>query len=221
MFSNRSKLESQQLARKISKIALILLIFSSLQFCHYIELKIYPPLPNKKFVPDQPKNTSISWVDDTGLGTNLAYHNPSIFSPRFLENEFGGLVYILDREVSNHPDIYPSLHKNGSTKIHLKEFRLNTNDSCFSNLTSINIRLEVTKNNKIYPFTYKDEIHSSVTDCYLVGSTLLIVPLVVYVPYQGFRGTREDQLNQLGRNGLKAILDFFQSDLQLSSEAKE
>lgn len=51
-------------------------------------------------------------------------------------------------------------------------------------------------------FSFYDEIDSRVTNCYLTGSILTVVPLIWYVPYNGYRGNREDQLNQLGRNSL-------------------
>lgn len=185
-------------------VLIFLLIISN---CTFIELRVHPAIPNQTY-SELPDNYQIHWIDDTELGSYFGAHNPFIFKSRALKNRYGSMVYFLNREVNNHPNRYPALHSGEVVIIHIKKFSLSTNDSCTSNLTEVQMIAELNIGGKISEYYYKDEIYSYVTDCYLLGSTLTLVPLLVYTPYTGFRGNREDQLNQLGRNLAKDFLGF-------------
>lgn len=188
-------------------LSLALILTSIFPNCTFIELRVHPALPNQTYT-EHPNRYDIHWVDDSDLGSSFGFHNPYIFKSRTLKNRYGSMVYFLNREVQNHPERYPALHTGEVVIIHIEEFSLSTSDSCTSNLTEVKMIAELNIGGKISEYYYKDEIHSYVTDCYLIGSSITLVPLLVYTPYVGFRGNREDQLNQLGRNLARDFLGF-------------
>lgn len=173
----------------------------------FIKLRIYPPIQSKTY-SEIPFNKNIIFEDKVSLGETLGRHNPFVFKSRNLNNEYGSLVYLLENEIQNYPERYPKVHSSKSTLIRITEYNLKTDDSCWDNNTSVDFKAEVEQDGKIELFNYSDSIHSHITDCFLIGSTITFLPLLIYIPYEGYRGTREDQLNQLGRNSLDAFLAF-------------
>jgi hypothetical protein len=121
------------------------------------------------------------------------------------ENEFGTLAELIKKKL--HNDKYSNQEP---LKIIIKNFRLETNDRCTSNLAEVNLEIDVLnqKNQNILNFTYKNEIHSYVTTCMNTLMTISVVGWLWYGPYVGFRGNREDQINQLGR---LSLLEFFEN----------
>lgn len=190
---------------KIFKNTIISLIFVITSQCTFIELRLYPPKPFKTYKPSN-KNLNIVWKDETNLGMSLGYHSPFIFAPRLLPNRYGSLIDILKRELDSNWEEYPVVREGKLKEIQILEFQLKTKDTCFENKTSVLMVSEWIATNKTYYFHYYKEIFSHVTDCFLIGSAILAIPLVVYTPYVGFRGNREDQLNQLGRNVIRQFL---------------
>lgn len=190
----------------------LIILFVLLGNCQFIALRVYPPIPKKTFNEYQPK-VKIQWVDKSPNKNYMGVHDPFFFPKRKLVNEYGDLVYILNHEIRNHPEKYRTLHNLDTVKITIQEFDLSTHDSCWSNITNIRmvVNLESPGDTVSREFTYRDEIESHVTDCFLVGSTITLLPLIVYTPYVGYRGNREDQLNQLGRNAIGEFLRFLES----------
>lgn len=182
-----------------------------LPHCQFIELRIYPPMPHKQFQPNPSKPHPVEWVDSTGKGARLGFHDPFIFSSRELENSYGDLVYVLKNEVEKNPKRYSRLYSGEPIRIEILAFDLETDDSCLSNQTKVYMKAKITIRGSTREFKYNDSIDSHVTDCFLVGSSLTLVPLLAYTPYVGYRGNREDQLNQLGRNALRAFLEYLHS----------
>jgi hypothetical protein len=184
-------------------------------------LRVYRPYPSEspyEVIVPQPKVTIITptteaerfALNDPYFGS-LAREFKFLGSESNLKNEYGTLTYLLKKEFSIRSENYPMLLSEGG-KIEIKEFELRSIDKCYVNIVEIKIRAEVQiGKRKIETFEYYDSIRSRVTDCYMFGSSLLIVPLIWYVPYTGFRGNREDQLNQLGRNGLESFFSFLEN----------
>lgn len=133
---------------------------------------------------------------------------PSLFflSPKRLENEYGSVGMVIARELDRNRNDYKT---NQKYKILIKDFQLKTDDSCFSgNKTEVKLDIDVfhsEKNANLLNFHFEDSIESNVTDCNFTLATVTIVGWLIYMPYLGFRGNREDQLNQLGRT---ALLEF-------------
>lgn len=200
----------------------------STSHCHFIELRIYPAIANQT-LGDLTAKSSVVWEAKDGIGADLATHNPYIFPTRKLTNRYGSLVGLLEREVRSHPDRYSRLQARSPmharsqsdgnehsqtqstvTRIHVEEFRLETKDQCWKNTTSVSMVVDIQWKGRSYPYRYHESIDSHVTDCYLVGASVLVVPLLVYTPYVGFRGSREDQINQLGRSAITDFLQFLE-----------
>lgn len=188
----------------------ILLISMALS-CNYkfIRLRIYPPLPSKTYVSDQ-KLKGFEIVDERKLDNRLGLHQPYFFNERILFNEYGSLANILAREIQNHPEKYSKVLNKDNSKIHIIDFQVGTKDSCWKNISYVKFHAELQIASRIESFIYKDSIDSKVTDCFLIGSSLTLIPLLIYIPYQGFRGNREDQVNELGRNAIDAFLHYLQ-----------
>ncbi|RHX90143.1 hypothetical protein [Leptospira stimsonii] len=138
----------------------------------------------------------------------FATRDPSLFflAPRKLENEYGSVKTLIQRELDRNRDDYKTDRR---FKIHIKNFELKTIDRCFyGSTTSVKLEIDVNrveKDEKNLDFRFEDSIDSNVTDCNFALATGTIVGWLIYMPYLGFRGNREDQLNQLGRI---ALLDF-------------
>jgi hypothetical protein len=203
---------------KIQFFSFILMTFIFLGCSKFISLRVYNPQPDKK-LNEEFESSNIIWDDKTNKGVNLGFHDPFIFRSRELPNQFGDLVYILDREIRNNPNRYRKIIDR-KANIRIEKFDLRTDDSCWSNTTSIELMISIVERKKITRFEYRDYIRSHVTDCFLVGSSVTLAPLLIYTPYVGFRGDREDQINQLGRNGISAILRFLARETSPRSHAE-
>ncbi|TGM07092.1 hypothetical protein EHQ76_05385 [Leptospira barantonii] len=133
---------------------------------------------------------------------------PSLFvlSPRRLNNEYGSVGTMIARELDRNRNDYKT---NQKYTIFINSFELKTEDFCFGgNNTSVKLDIDVLnleKKENLLNFHFEDSIESNVTDCNFVLATGTIVGWLIYMPYLGFRGNREDQLNQLGRT---ALLEF-------------
>ncbi|MCC5814444.1 MAG: hypothetical protein JJT78_06790 [Leptospira sp.] len=203
---------------KFQIFALILIVSIFLGCSKFISLRVYHPQPSKK-LNGELESSNIIWDDQIKKGENLGFHDPFIFRSRELPNQYGDLVYILDREIRNNPKRFRKII-DGKANIRIEKFDLRTDDSCWSNTTSIELLISIVDQNKIKRFEYRDYIKSHVTDCFLVGSSITLVPLLIYTPYVGFRGDREDQINQLGRNGISAILRFLARETSRGSNVQ-
>ncbi|MDZ4726278.1 MAG: hypothetical protein SH817_08975 [Leptospira sp.] len=183
-------------------------------------LRLYRPYPLEKpyeLIKTQPK---ISILTPDSLAKTMARYEPYIFRLKSvdylgveyeLQNEYGNLQYLIKKELSIRPENYPSLIRDGG-RVEVKEFILISEDHCSSNLVRVKMRAEIQiGKTAVIPFEYEDEIKSHVTDCFALGSTITIIPLIWYAPYVGFRGNREDQLNQLGRNALESFFSVLET----------
>ncbi|AVV50995.1 hypothetical protein [Leptospira santarosai] len=138
----------------------------------------------------------------------FAIRKPSLFflAPEKLENEYGSVGAVISRELDQNRNDYKTDQK---YKIHIKNFELKTIDRCFfGSKTEVKLNIEVVNpvNKKnVLDFQYEDSIDSNVTDCHFTLATVTVLGWLVYLPYLGFRGNREDQLNQLGKT---ALLEF-------------
>jgi hypothetical protein len=183
-------------------------------------IRVYRPYPREnpyEVVLPQPK---VSITAPTQYPERFASYDPYLF--RFtelsfleieynLQNEYGSLPYLIRKELSIRPDNFPNLLKEGG-KIEIKEFVLDSTDRCWTNLVSVKMNVNVQIGRRPQEtFFYQDQIESHVTDCFLLGSSIPILPLILYIPYAGFRGNREDQLNQLGRNAIESFFTFLEN----------
>lgn len=183
-------------------------------------IRVYRPVPNEspfEVIKTFPK---LSVLSSHPNPERFALYSPYIYAtkglPFFgeeydLKNEYGNFSYLIRKELSIRPEHYQQLVAEGG-KIEIKEFVFESVDHCYANDVTINLKIDVQiGKRKVETFTYSDQIHSYISDCYLTGSILTIIPLVWYVPYAGFRGNREDQLNELGRNAVEAYFQFLES----------
>ncbi|WP_061249925.1 hypothetical protein [Leptospira alstonii] len=151
----------------------------------------------------------------------FAIRNPSLFflAPDQLKNEYGSIGTVIARELDFNKEDYKT---NEKYKIHIQDFELKTEDSCFfGSKTEVKLNVEVwsfTKNENVLDFQYNDSIDSNVTDCHFTLATITILGWLIYMPYLGFRGNREDQLNQLGRTALLEFSEKLKSVLEKPTE---
>ncbi|MCW7492435.1 hypothetical protein ND861_10125 [Leptospira sp. 2 VSF19] len=171
-----------------------------------ISLRVYRPFPSERSFDYVKKMDHIQILVKDENRMKMGVYDGYFFQSEGLPNEYGPLSYLIRKELSLRGDRFPLLIDRGG-KIFVDEFQLASIDRCSKNLTFVRLKAKI----QIVgygeeEYSFYDEIDSRVTNCYLTGSILTVVPLIWYVPYNGFRGNREDQLNQLGRNSLS---DFF------------
>ncbi|TGJ99790.1 hypothetical protein EHO59_17905 [Leptospira semungkisensis] len=122
---------------------------------------------------------------------------------RDYENLYGPLTKLLAKEFKDNKDEYF-----GKTKILIRKFKLESVDHCTYNSVNVEFEADVLSNGTSWHYDFKDGIESRVTDCMAVLATLpVLTGWIIYLPYIGHRGNREDQLNQIGR---VAMIDFFE-----------
>lgn len=118
-------------------------------------------------------------------------------------NLYGSVSRLLMKEFRDNPDEFPGKHRVLVTK-----FRLESLDHCTYNEVVVELEAEVHSQGNVWNYKYKDGIESRVTDCMATLATLpILAGWILYLPYIGHRGNREDQLNQMGR---VALLDFLE-----------
>ncbi|MCT8335484.1 hypothetical protein NUH30_17510 [Leptospira sp. 85282-16] len=176
-----------------------------------ISLRVYRPFPNEKSFDYIKKMDHIQVLVKDESRMKMGIYDGYFFQPEGLPNEYGPLSYLIRKELSLRGNRFPLLIDRGG-KIFIDEFQLASIDRCSKNLTFVRLKARVQiVGYAEEEFSFYDEIDSHVTNCYLTGSLLTIVPLIWYVPYNGFRGNREDQLNQLGRNSLSEFFTKLES----------
>ncbi|BDA79935.1 hypothetical protein LPTSP3_g28650 [Leptospira kobayashii] len=207
--------------KKQFSLPLITLLFSG---C--IAIRVYVPHsspessdPLRGFTEEESKDTSakskpsvpfVTVEDETENGETFGRRSPSLFflSPRNLENYYGTLPQLIEKEIALNPGLYPI---KGKHKITIRQFSLLANDICYKNITSVDLHITVESEKpkkRILDFNHNDSLESRVTDCtFTLATAPAFLGWVIYLPYVSFRGNREDQLNQMGRI---AILTFFE-----------
>lgn len=171
-----------------------------------ISLRVYRPFPKESTFEFVKKMDQIEIQVKDENRMKMAIYDGYFSNPEGLPNEYGPLSYLIRKELSIRGNRYPLLLDKGG-KIFIDEYQLVSLDRCSKNLSFVRLKARIQiAGGAEEVFSYYDEIDSRVTNCYLTGSILTLVPLIWYVPYNGFRGNREDQLNQLGRNSLS---EFF------------
>ncbi|WP_167884482.1 hypothetical protein [Leptospira ilyithenensis] len=175
--------------------------------------------PLRGFTEEEQEDTSanskpsvpfVTVEDKTENGEVFGRRSPSLFflSPRNLENHYGTLPQLIEKEIALNPGLYPAKSK---YKITIHQFSLLANDVCYKNITSVDLHITVESEKpkkQILDFNYSDSLESRVTDCtFTLATAPAFVGWVIYLPYLSFRGNREDQLNQMGRI---AVLTFFE-----------
>ncbi|XDD48535.1 hypothetical protein AB3N60_18210 [Leptospira sp. WS39.C2] len=184
---------------------LVIVICSFVSIQCGISLRVYRPFPNEREYDFVKKMDHILIQVKSENRLQMGVYDPYFFGPESLPNEYGPLSYLIRKELSIRESRYPLLIERGGT-ISIEEFQLVSLDRCSKNLTFVRLKAKVQiRGYAEEEISYYDEIDSKVTNCYLAGSVLTLVPLIWYVPYNGFRGNREDQLNQLGRNALTEL----------------
>lgn len=147
----------------------------------------------------------------------FATRDPSLFflAPKKLENEYGSIKTLIQRELDRNREDYKT---DQNFRILIQNFELKTIDRCFyGSTTSVKLEIDVNNTSKdanVLHFRFEDSIESNVTDCNFTLSTATIVGWLIYLPYLGFRGNREDQLNQLGRIALLEFSEQLKSYLE-------
>ncbi|TGN14704.1 hypothetical protein [Leptospira ilyithenensis] len=185
-----------------------------------ISIRVYRPFPEEapfELVTFDKKLTIITPNENL---QRFALYDGYFVSADDLYNEYGSLSYLIQKEISIRKSRYPGLFQ--GAKIEITKFQLESLDKCFSNEVHVKMSALVqVGRGKASNFEYEDKIDSNVTNCYLLGSSLTVVPLIWYVPYMGFRGNRQDQLNQLGRNALEAFFQFLENESDFHPTKKE
>ncbi|MBM9501377.1 hypothetical protein JWG44_14060 [Leptospira sp. 201903071] len=213
-------------------IVLFLFLFTFTFFISCISIRVYIPQKGTDVfdignvdtiphfaVPRENPNFEVIESQETN-GSAFATRDPSLFflAPRKLENEYGSVKTLILRELDRNRKDYKVDQK---YKILIKNFELKTNDRCFfGSMTAVNLEIDVIRSareEKILEFHFEDSIDSNVTDCNFTLATATIVGWLIYMPYLGFRGNREDQLNQLGRIALLEFSERLKSSLEKSS----
>ncbi|TGM21741.1 hypothetical protein [Leptospira meyeri] len=171
-----------------------------------ISLRVYRPFPQEIAFDYVKKMDHIEIFVKDENRMKMGVYDGYFTKPDGLTNEYGPLSYLIRKELSIRGNRFPLLIDRGG-KIFIDEYQLVSLDRCSKNLSFVRMKARIQiLGTAEETFSYYDEIDSRVTNCYLTGSILTVVPLLWYVPYNGFRGNREDQLNQLGRNSLS---EFF------------
>lgn len=181
------------------------LIFFLVSFFWYgcgISLRVYRPFPKETAFDYVKKMDHIEIFVKDENRMKMGIYDGYFANPEGLPNEYGPLSYLIRKELSIRGNRFPLLLDRGG-KIFIDEYQLVSLDRCSKNISFVRMKARI----QILgipeeTFSYYDEIDSRVTNCYLTGSIITVIPLIWYVPYNGFRGNREDQLNQLGRNSL-------------------
>ncbi|BDA80840.1 hypothetical protein LPTSP3_g37700 [Leptospira kobayashii] len=185
-----------------------------------VAIRVYRPFPEEapfELVVPEKKLTIVTPNENL---QRFAMYDGYFVSADDLPNEYGSLNYLIQKEISIRKSRYPGLFQGG--KIEITKFQLESLDRCYSNEVHVKMSaLAQVGRGKASNFEYEDKIVSHVTNCYLLGSSLTIVPLIWYVPYMGFRGNRQDQLNQLGRNAIEAFFQFLENESDFHPGKKE
>lgn len=171
---------------------------------------MYRPYPKESFYSQL---SSFPQIAIKAPGDNLevsALLDHDFQSEKLILNEYGNWKTLFDKEFTLRKHRYPALISNGG-EITIQEFSLSSVDSCTKNRISIRLKANVRiGKNKPSEYRYSDSKETYVSNCIFVASSITLVPLLVYFPYMGFEGNREDQLNQLGRNTLSNFFEFLE-----------
>ncbi|MCB1175585.1 MAG: hypothetical protein KDK39_18565 [Leptospiraceae bacterium] len=142
-------------------------------------------------------------------------------------NYYGSLLTVLAREIQQEPQLYfTSAPAPALVEIAVLRWELVSNDQCFSNTVALHFDIQILESDNpaneagdletedganVQPaetlrpglrFSKEVQMDSWVTDLYLY-SIIWSIPTIIH---SGFRGNRQDQMNQLGRT---AIQEFF------------
>jgi len=136
-------------------------------------------------------------------------------------NEHGTLPELLKEEFTRNHSIYFS--KNSEYLINIEDFELKSIDGCFTNKAFVRFKADV-KDRKttkeILEFNFEKELISYSSDCTAIFSTLSVVGILWYVPYLGFRGTKQDQMEYLGKYALTEFFMNLREKLETVDETK-
>ncbi|TGN19628.1 hypothetical protein [Leptospira idonii] len=185
-----------------------------------VSLRVYRPFPEEILFERVRPIPNVTVTVPAGYETKLGIYDGYFFNPDDLVNEYGHLSYLIRKDLSIRGERFPRLIREGG-KIQVTDFLLESKDDCSSNLVQVRLRASVQiGKEKPEVFDYKDRIESHVTNCFHVFSTVTLVPLLWYVPYMGYRGNREDQINQLGRNVMEEFFLFLENQSGFNSSPK-
>lgn len=170
--------------------------------CYSPSLRIYRPYPDEVTFTKVDFFPKVIVLAPTEFPEALLDHD--LRRKKILKNEYGNWESLVYKELSLHPKNYPKLLQGG--KIQILEFELSSVDSCFSHKASVKLKAEYSIGNEaLRYFEYEDQSKNYNSNCILGLSSLTLVPLLWFIPYLGFQGNSEDQLNQLGRNAISAF----------------
>ncbi|RHX84610.1 hypothetical protein DLM78_16990 [Leptospira stimsonii] len=207
----------------------ISLIFCFIFFLNCIAIRVYIPkkgtdafdIGNIDTIPQfaEPKENPNFEVIESPESTQYVFatRKPSLFfaATTKLKNEYGSIKTLIQRELDRNREDYKT---DQNFRILIQNFELKTIDRCFyGSTTSVKLEIDVNNTSKdanVLHFRFEDSIESNVTDCNFTLSTATIVGWLIYLPYLGFRGNREDQLNQLGRIALLEFSEQLKSYLE-------
>ena len=129
------------------------------------------------------------------------------------ENLYGPISKLIRKELNDHKEEYPGKHK-----IIIQKFRLESIDYWTYNQVNVEMEADIISSGKAWHYQFKDGIESSATDMMAALATApVLLGWIIHLPYLGHRGTREDQLNQMGR---VALLDFMDEIKKHSIDTK-
>ncbi len=175
-----------------------------------ISLRLYRPFPQESFYAQLASFPQIKIQTPKDKVEIFAKLDHNFQSEKMIQNEYGNWKTIFDKEFTLRKHRYPALIGMGG-EITIQEFELISEDTCPKNKISVKLKASIrVGKNKPSEFLYTDSKETYLSNCTFVGSTLTLIPLLVYFPYMGFQGNREDQLNQLGRNSFRNFFEFLE-----------
>ncbi|MEM7182267.1 MAG: hypothetical protein AAF518_15235 [Spirochaetota bacterium] len=191
-------------------ILLLLLLYSS---CTVINVYV-PGYQVSKTGRDSFVENNFFEIQSKQSKENFAQIDPFLFG-MFYSKEYpnlkGDIKQLLSYEFVRNEQNYNLLAKKGKKLLVIvNDFQLKSTDHCSKNISTVKLNIQTFTTDEKKPilnFSFEDNIDSLTGDCYTLASSVpLFLGWIWYMPYLGFRGDREDQLNALGR---LALLKYF------------
>lgn len=179
------------------------LLFSS-SSC--VTVKIYAPDTASKDRPENPKTDFFQIRSE--VSDKMVYYSPvwftSLFYSKEYENEYGNAEKLISEELRRNSHLYSRSRLN----ISVLKFSFKNTDSCSFSRSEADVEISVKDSSGAELLNYKntESVKTYISDCSNVLYTLSIFGMLWYVPYFAGKGTRQDQLDYLGR---KSLLEFF------------
>jgi hypothetical protein len=162
-----------------------------------ISVRVYVPEESTANKITLPQNQLIAHqVKELTPKSYFATSSFFVFGTSQHANEYGSASKLVEDYLAKYPEKYQQ-----PLQVEITNFELKSNDKCYKNIVSIKLEANVkdARNNEVMRLNHTNEIDSLVSTCTEVWTSLpIFIGWFWYAPYLGFRGTRQDQINQLG-----------------------